>query len=80
MVGLINAPAKAIEAVVQLAQKTESAGNALVVVARLGQVVDLVRVPAADRAVRVLDHQEKLGLDADVEEIATFAWPGRAAA
>ena len=76
MVGLVDAPAEPAQAVVELAQETESARNALEVVARLGEVVDSVRVPATDRAVGVFDHQEKLGLDAHVEEITLPPGPG----
>ena len=80
VIALIDAPAQALESVIERAQETQSARDSLVVVARLRQVVDSVRVPAADRAVRVLDDQEELGLDADVEEIAPLAAPRRGTA
>ena len=73
MIGLINAPIERAQAVAELAQKTKRTGNALVVVTRLGQIVNLVRIPPADRTIGVPDHQEKLGLDADIEEIASFS-------
>ncbi len=76
VVGLIDAPAEPVEAVVERAQEPQSARDALEVVARLGQIVDGVRVPAAQGAVALLDHQEEFRLDADVEDDtrARSAW------
>ncbi len=70
VIGLVDAPSESFEGVIELAEEAERPGDPFVVVACLGEAVDLVRVPAADRAVRVPDDEEELGLDADVEAIA----------
>ena len=78
VIALIDAPAQAFECVIERAQKSQGARDSLVVVAGLHQVVDSVRVPAADRTIGVLDDQEKLRLDADVEHVAPSSRLGKA--
>ncbi len=63
VVGLIDTPAELVEAVDERTEEPQRPGDALEVVTRLGQVVHGVRVPTAERAVALLDHQEELRLD-----------------
>ena len=48
VIGLVDTPAQTLEALVELTQEAESTGDALVVVARFHQIVDSMRIPAAN--------------------------------
>ena len=80
MVGLIDTPVELIESVVERAEEPQRPGDALEVIARLGEVVHRVGIPTADRAVALLDHQEELRLDAHIEDKSPLTRPARGCA
>ncbi len=69
MVGLVNAPVELAQRLVHVAQILVRAGQALEVVTRFGQRIDVTGIPGRDAPVGDACDEEMLRFDADVKNV-----------
>ena len=77
MIGLIDAPTELVQRCGQILQIRQGRGHGPVVVAGLGQGIDAVGVPRANRPVLIAADQKVLRLHADVEDVALLLHIGQ---